>query len=93
MCRAVHWKRSPASRSRKHPWLAPLVAPRALVEGQGRRELAVGVNLRLQIRELLLGTRNRVRTGDESPPRRRLARDGQKGLRSLRRVAGLFAVL
>jgi hypothetical protein len=49
----------------------------ASVEGERRREFTGGVDLGLQAHNLLRGTRNGVRTGDE-PPRRRVLRDGQQ---------------
>ena len=57
------------------------------------REVAVGVDLRLQIGDLLLGGGDGIGAGDEAARRRLLARDRDQRLRELGRVAGLLAVL
>src|SRR6185295_14630270 len=63
------------------------------VEGEGRREVPVGVGLRLQIGGRLLGGGNGVGAGDEAARRRLLAGDHDERPRELGRVAGLPAVL
>ena len=53
----------------------------------------MSINLRLEIRDLLLRSTDCVGTGDEAARRRLLARDGDERSRELGRVAGLLAVL
>ena len=67
----------------------PRVAP--LVEIEGRREIPVRVDLRLQVGDLLLRGDNSVGAGDKSARRWFLARNGDERSRELRWVAGLLA--
>jgi hypothetical protein len=64
-----------------------------LVERERRREVAEGVDLCLELADLLLGQRDCVGAGDEAARRLLLAGDGQQRLGELGRVAGLPAVL
>ncbi len=65
---------------------------RLRVEPERHRELPVGLDVRLEIGDLLLRSRDRVGAGEEAPWWRILARDGEQRLRELRRVASLLAV-
>src|SRR3989442_15527026 len=61
--------------------------------GERGGQVAEGVDLLLQVGDLLLDLRDRVGAGDEAARRLLLGRDGQQRLRELGRVAGLLAVL
>ena len=63
------------------------------VEREGRRELTVGVDLRLKIGDLLLRAGDGIGAREKTPWRRLLARNRDQRMRELRRVAGLLAVL
>ena len=60
---------------------------------QRRRQVAVGVDLRLEIGDLLLGRGDGIGSRDETARRVLFARDRDQRLGQLRRVAGLLAVL
>src|SRR5687767_4139070 len=64
-----------------------------LLESEGRRQLAMSLGLRHQVGGYLLRGGHGVGSGDESPRRWVLARDGEKRLRQLGRVSGLLTVL
>jgi len=63
-----------------------------VVERERRRQVAVGVDLRLEIGDLLFGYGDGIGAGDEAARRRLLARDHDERLRELGWVAGLLAV-
>jgi hypothetical protein len=60
---------------------------------QRGRQVAIGLDLLLQILHLLLGDGDRIGAGDEATRRLLLAGDRDQGARELGRVAGLLAVL
>jgi|SRR6266571_246772 len=64
-----------------------------LVERERRGQLVVGVDLRLEIGDLLLGKGNGIGAGDEAARRRLLASDPDERSRQLGRIAGLPPVL
>src|SRR3989441_12828078 len=64
-----------------------------LVERERRGQLVVGVDLRLEIGNLLLGEGDGIGAGDEAARRRLLASDHDDGYRELGRIAGLLPVL
>ena len=66
---------------------------RTSIECECRRQLPVRLNLRLQIGDLLLGSRNGVGTGDKTARRRVLVSKRNECARELPRVAGLLPVL
>ena len=61
------------------------------VESEGRREVPLSVDLRLQIDDLLLREGNGIGAGDKAARRRLLAADLDECSRELGRVAGLLA--
>src|SRR5207245_8385035 len=63
------------------------------VESEGRREVPLSVDLRLQIGDPLLRRGNGIGAGDEAARRWLLARNDDERSRELRRVAGLLAIL
>lgn len=63
------------------------------VESEGRREVPVGVDLRLQIGNHLRRGGHGIGAGDETARRRLLARNDDERSRELGRVAGLLAIL
>ena len=64
-----------------------------LVERERRGQLVVGVDLRPEIGDLLLGKGNGIGAGDEAARRRLLASDPDERSRQLGRIAGLPPVL
>src|SRR5437899_4584292 len=64
-----------------------------LVERGRRGQLVVGVDLRLEIGDLLLSEGDGIGAGDEAARRRLLASDPDKRSRELGRIAGLLPVL
>src|SRR5207245_11061613 len=60
-----------------------------LVERERRGQLVVGVDLRLESGDLLLGKGNDIGAGDEAARRRLLASDPDERSRQLGRIAGL----
>src|SRR5207247_10059143 len=63
------------------------------VESEGRREVPVGLDLRLQIGDLLLRGRNGIGAGDEAARRRLLAPNDDERSRELGGITGLQAIL
>src|SRR6266852_3470329 len=63
------------------------------VEGEGRREVPLSVDLCLQIGELLLRGGNGIGAGDKAARRWLLVADPDECSRELGRVAGLLAIL
>src|SRR2546430_17737311 len=66
---------------------------RGLVESERGGQLAVGVDLRLEIGHVLLGEGDGIGAGDEAARRRLLAGDRDQRPRELGRVAALPAAL
>src|SRR5438128_11984853 len=66
---------------------------RGLVESERGGQLAVGVDLRLEIGHVLLGEGDGIGAGDEAARRRLLAGDRDQRPRELRRVSALLAAL
>src|SRR5438132_8890893 len=64
-----------------------------LVERERLGQLVVGVDLRLEIGDLLLGEGDGIGAGDEAARRRLLASDPDECARELGRIAGLLPVL
>src|SRR3989449_11537198 len=64
-----------------------------LVERERRGQFVVGVDLRLEIGDLLLGEGDGIGAGDEAARRRLLASDPDERSRELGRVTGLQAIL
>src|SRR5207302_8554045 len=64
-----------------------------LVERERRGQFVVGVDLRLEIGDLLLGEGDGIGAGDEAARRRLLASDPDECSRELGRIAGLLPVL
>src|SRR5712691_9039050 len=60
---------------------------RLSIEGERRRQVAVGLDLRLQVRDLLLGAGNGICTGNKTARRRILAGNCDERSRELRWVA------
>src|SRR5207247_5117811 len=63
------------------------------VESEGRREVPVGLDLRLQIGDLLLRGGNGIGAGDEAARRRLLAPNDDERSRELGGITGLQAIL
>src|SRR5438445_1877139 len=70
-----------------------LLAGRGLVERERLGQLVIGVDLRFEIGDLLLGEGDGIGAGDEAARRRLLVRIADERSRELGRIAGLLPVL
>ena len=76
----------------QRPTLSPVVRL-GVVERERRQQVAVGIELRLELGDLLLGDGDGIGPGNEAAWRRLLADDRQQRPGKLARVAGLLAML